>query len=196
MTYDDSVYRTDYWFKSLLWQHQWIEKFSGWWVGQYGRPNTVVDLGCGDGWWLKCFHDMGAQVHGVELDIRAREHVPAQVNVHIHDLRFPVYLGDKADLVICSEVVEHLPRECENTILKTITDHVGGLLLFSAAGPGQQGTGHINLREQSYWINRITGFPKMQLSEHRTQETRHAFGNINNGLWDFLVNNLLVFARV
>lgn len=196
MKYDDRLYRADYWFKSLLWQHQWIDKFAGWWLGQYGKPNTVVDLGCGDGWWLKNFHDVGAEVHGVELDIHAKEHVPPQVILHIQDLQEPFDLGGRADLTICLEVIEHLPREAENVVLENITRHVGNVLLFSAAGPGQGGTGHINLREQAYWIKRISEFGKIRLSQRMTDETRHAFGNINNGLWDFLVNNVLVFARV
>ena len=197
MLYNDKEYRTAEWFDSLAWQRQWIEYMAGWWAGAFGRPSSVIDFGCGDGWWLKSFHDMGAEtVIGVELDPVSLEYIPEQVIRHIHDLREPIHLGGKSELVICLEVIEHLPREAENTFLKTITEHMGHLLMFSAAGPGQPGTGHINLQTEDYWRKRIESYGKIQYSRHRTELAKSAFSNITNELFDFLPRNLMVFAKI
>ncbi|GAH05049.1 unnamed protein product, partial [marine sediment metagenome] len=50
---DTDYYKTNEWFDSLKWQHQWIEYMVGWWVGAFGTPETLLDFGAGDGWWCK-----------------------------------------------------------------------------------------------------------------------------------------------
>jgi hypothetical protein len=193
--YDPSEYATEAWFKSLSWQHQWIEKMAGWWVGEFGLPRTVNDFGAGDGWWPKAFHDMGSVVGAVELHEIAREFIPPQVQFWQHDLRYPVQFDMRYDLVICLEVAEHLPPDAAEVLCETITRHTGDLLLFSAAQPNQQGVGHIHLQPHKYWIERLERGGVL-FSEHRTQKARHAFGNIVNSTFEFLPRNVLVFARV
>ena len=59
-------------------------------------------------------------------------------------------IGVKFDLVISLEVAEHLPEETATTFVESLCRH-GDIVLFSAAVPGQGGTGHINEQWQSYW---------------------------------------------
>lgn len=194
--YNPSQYNTVEWFESLKWQHQWIEKMAGWWVGEYGLPKTVIDFGAGDGWWLKAFHDMGSNVGAIELHEIAREYIPPQVQTFIHDLTAPIFFDRKYDLVICLEVAEHLPKEAADVLVETIAFHTKNLLLFSAAGLGQPGEGHINLQPQTYWRKKIKSQGKMRFSPPRTEKAIEAFGNITNELFEFLPRNLQVFAKV
>jgi len=197
VNYNDSEYRKREWFESLAWQRSWIEKMAGWWVGEFGRPKNVVDFGAGDGWWCKAFHDMGAEAYAVELDEVAKEYIPDSVYPVIHDLRLPIDAGGRFDLVICLEVIEHLPRhDVENTLIQTLVQHTGDLLLMSAAQPGQDGTGHINLQTLDYWVRKIESYGVVLFSGERTMKARKAFTNITNEQFHFLPQNLLVFARV
>lgn len=191
------VYRTSEWFESLKWQHRWIEFFVGWYVGHFGKPLSVIDFGAGDGWWPHTFRQIDVDyAWAVELDPIAREFIPDDVSVTIHDLREPLYTHGLIDLVICLEVAEHLPKTSEDILLRTLINHTGSKLLFSAAQPNQRGTGHINLHPVSYWRDKIERYPQMKFSAKFTSETQAAFDAIQNGQFDFLVHNMSIFARI
>ena len=194
--YDPEIYNNREWFESLKWQHQWIEYLVGWWIGKFGRPKNVIDFGAGDGWWCKTFRNFGAEAYAVEIHELAKEYTDPSVHFIQRDLREPILDGGLFDLVICLEVAEHLPRGYADTLAETLTTHTGNLLLFSAAGPGQPGTGHVHLQPQEYWRGRIERLNKIQYSEMRTSEVREAFGNIVPEGFRFLPKNLQVFAKV
>jgi len=202
MTRDDPfyVYRTHEWFESLEWQHRWIEFMVGWWVGTYGVPKTFVDFGAGDGWWSHTFKSAGAtHCYAVELDEIAKEHTPDDVYFIQHDLRtrWPSQDYGQTSIVMCLEVAEHLPTQVANNfLLPTLTSSMADILIFSAAQPGQPGTGHINLQQQVYWIESIEKYPYVQLDSRRTGEVRRAFEKFLPEGLRFLTRNLLIFAKV
>jgi hypothetical protein len=193
------VYRQHEWFESLAWQHRWIEYMVGWWCGTYGVPKTMIDYGSGDGWWSHSFKQIGSETcFAIELDEIAREHTPPDVYFKQHDLRQPLTdLQGHFDLVMCLEVAEHLPKhEAHNALLATLAKSTASILIFSAAQPGQEGTGHINPQPVGYWIEAIEKWPYVKLSNERTAATRQAFERIVPEGLEFLPRNLLVFARV
>jgi hypothetical protein len=200
------TYRTHEWFESLEWQHRWIEFMVGWWefmvgwwVGTYGKPKTMIDYGSGDGWWSHSFKQAGSDhCFAVELDDIAYDHTPEDVFFKQHDLREPLTdLQGTFDLVMCLEVAEHIPKhQAHNALLATLAKSTGGLLVFSAAQPGQPGTGHVNPQPQHYWVEAIQKYPYIQLSNERTAVARKAFERICPEGLAFLPRNLLIFARV
>lgn len=193
---DTSYYKTEEWFRSLEWQRPWIERLAAWWVGTYGRQKQVLDLGAGDGWWGKAFHDLGSEVLAVELYDEARQYMPDCVSFYRHDLTQPGDFYRAYDLVICLEVAEHLPRPAAGVLAMNVARHAGGHILFSSAGPGQQGTGHINLQPPKYWRDLFGGY-KCELNAKMTGETQVAFTNIlQTTAFDFLPKNIQVFSRI
>lgn len=155
----------------------------------------MCDFGAGDAWWCKAFHDLGGiAVEAVELDKIALQFIPEQVGVIIHDLRLPLDAGHGYSLSICLEVAEHLPSTCAETLCETLAKHTQGMLLFSAAGPGQHGTGHINLQPQTYWRGLLKQ-RGLHYNSGITDEVKVAFGNICNKFFGFLIKNLQVFTR-
>ena len=116
------------------------------------RPRRVVDVGCGVGAWLAAFHRQGAdRILGLDGD-----HVPhdrlliAPEHFRPTDLRQPFHLDERFDLVISTEVAEHLPQGAAAGFVTALTT-LGDIVFFSAAIPRQGGDHHVNEQWQSYW---------------------------------------------
>jgi Methyltransferase domain len=118
------------------------------------HPGSVVDVGCGDGTWLSVFRQHGAReilgidreyVIGEILEILGKEFLP-------HDLRFPLWMDRQFHLVVSLEVAEHLPGECAETYVDSLTG-LGPAVLFSAAVPYQGGIEHVNEQWPDYWVD-------------------------------------------
>lgn len=123
-------------------------------VLDFCTPKKVLDLGCGLGYFVKYFRDKGIDAWGVEAsDLGVSFQAPGyQIQ---QDISRSFDLKEKYDLAVCLEVVEHIPREFENIVFDNIVRHMSRYLLFSGATPGQQGTGHVNERQESYWFSHL-----------------------------------------
>lgn len=120
---------------------------------------TVLDVGCGVGEWF-----LGADVIrkddlenyvGIDRDV-PKESLLIYESQYIDcnlELEFPQV--DKADMVLCLEVAEHISERRANDLIKFLCDHSNRYVLFSAAIPYQGGTGHINEQWQSYWAEKF-----------------------------------------
>jgi SAM-dependent methyltransferase len=155
LIYDPAIYDAD-WFRLQSWQHHWIQKIMGWFIGEYGPLESSLDLGAGDGYYSHVLAEMGADpAVAVEVSGDALEVMTDQVNGIVHDLREPLDLNRTFDLIVCLEVAEHLPPSASDTLCDTIARHCAGYLIFTAAPPGQGGHGHCNLQPFKFWKDRL-----------------------------------------
>jgi len=118
---------------------------------RYVQPESVIDLGCGMGFFLRACADRGAQIRGMdgEWSKAITPVVPKSAITHT-DLNNPLNTRRRYDLAASIEVAEHLvPERSEGFVadLCKLSDTV----LFSAGIPHQGGAGHINLRFQHEW---------------------------------------------
>jgi SAM-dependent methyltransferase len=116
------------------------------------HPVSVVDVGCGDGTWLSVFRQHGVrEILGIDREYVTGEilEVPEEAFL-AHDLRFPLRMDRQFDLVVSLEVAEHLPGECAETYVDSLT-RLGPAILFSAAVPFQGGIDHVNEQWPDYW---------------------------------------------
>ena len=118
-------------------------------MGTFGIPASYLDVGCGSGAMVGVVKRMGADAHGVDLLVEDGQ-VPY---LHQLDASQPFDLGRAFDLVTCIEVAEHIAEDRIGTFLDNISKHLAspGILVLSAAGPGQGGEDHQLLRPGYWW---------------------------------------------
>lgn len=121
-------------------------------VLELSRPSSVIDVGCGVGIWLSVFKELGIKdCMGIDGDYVDRSSLEILLDeFQPFDLENSLALGRTFDLVVSLEVAEHLPEECAETFVDSLT-RLGDVILFSAAIPLQGGTHHVNEQWPDYW---------------------------------------------
>ena len=114
---------------------------------------SVLDIGCAKGTWLDAWRASGVdRIHGADGDyVEIVQLVVPRESFTTADLSKPLILGSHFDLVQSLEVAEHIPNENADCFVQNLVNHSNGIVLFSAAPPGQGGEFHINEQPYEYW---------------------------------------------
>jgi SAM-dependent methyltransferase len=114
--------------------------------------NSVVDIGCGIGTWLSVAKELGAKkVRGFDGEyVDSSMLTIDQSEFRVADLKSSISCDQPFDLAMCLEVGEHLPDSSAVGLVDSLAS-LAPVVLFSAAIPGQGGTGHINEQWPDYW---------------------------------------------
>lgn len=119
-----------------------------------GDPHRIADIGCGEGWWAHEFAEYGCRVVGVDGGYVQFVEAFEDLRFVSHDLREPLpTLGDQ-DMVVSLEVAEHLPEDRADGFIRELCS-LAPRVVFSAAIPGQGGTGHLNEQWPAYWAKKF-----------------------------------------
>ena len=159
------------------------------------HPNSLIDIGCGEGSWLRAAVDLGASkilgIDGKYVD-SSRLLIPSEdfLSGDLEAQSVGQIIGHPArfDLVMCMEVAEHLAFSRAEPFVEDLT-RLGDAILFSAAIPFQYGTNHVNEQWPEFWalLFRERGF--------------HCFDWLRNRFWThpdvdwWYAQNVLMFAR-
>jgi SAM-dependent methyltransferase len=156
--------------------------------------SSAIDLGCGNGFLLARLLQLGKTVRGVDGSQAALEALPEALRplVTQQDLTLPFELG-RFELVICSEVAEHLDARFADALVDNICAHASRWVYFTAAVPGQGGHQHVNEQPHTYWVEKFQarGF---ELDSQHTEILRNRFSEVIHTIWWFTQNSL-VFRR-
>ena len=132
----------------------------------YYSARSVMDIGCGDGSWLRAAGALGAhELWGIEGTWHDQESfAQAGITLVTKDLNLPFALDRTFDLAMSLEVAEHLQPSAGIRLVEALTASAP-VVLFSAAQPLQGGVGHINELPASYWasIFRARGYVCLDL---------------------------------
>jgi SAM-dependent methyltransferase len=123
------------------------------------QPQSVIDVGCGDGTWLSTFMEYGVKrVQGLDGPwVRVEDLKIPKDFFRAVDLRtFHPHKADKYDLVFSVECAEHLEKEHAGRFIQVLCNF-GPIVCFSAAIPFQGGAGHVNEQWPDYWVNAFEG---------------------------------------
>ena len=160
-------------------------------IRDFFEPNSVIDFGCAIGAHLEPFYDDGVTVKGVEGHPAAIENsvIPPQ-HLDQHDLREYYQSNRGFELVLCFEVVEHIPERFADTLVETLTS-AGDTVVMTAAPPGQSGTHHINLQPKKYWDGKFKnkGFMYDDATTKKLQD------QLGKEAMPWILENLMVYRR-
>lgn len=115
------------------------------WIAQQ-TPTRVVDLGAGTGVYVEELRKMGIPAQGYDTaDPQPRPDLVTKSSM--------LNVRDPAGMVLCLEVAEHIEHRLSDRVVEAIWNNTkpGGMVIFSAAQPGQGGVGHINCQRPEYW---------------------------------------------
>lgn len=111
----------------------------------------VTDVGCGPGMLISTLDILGWDVCGIDGSPHALVMAPSGTEIQIDDITKLEDLGYR-DLVICTEVAEHLDEKDAPNLVSLLCTGMCPIV-FTAAPPGQDGHHHVNCRDPNYWIN-------------------------------------------
>lgn len=121
------------------------------------HPSSVLDLGCGVGYWIKVWKDeLGVEdVLGIEGSYVTEDMFFLKKKyLQNEDLKLALQLTRKYDLVMSLEVAEHIEEKHSDTFIQNLVN-AGDIILFSAAIKGQIGTYHVNEQMPEYWAQKF-----------------------------------------
>ena len=126
------------------------------------RPQSALEIGCGIGLYINFmerFTTAAVKDQGRFLGVEPEPMVQAkvfgqdpyraqQLMLNVLDAEAQQAVADLGtfDVVLSSEVIEHIPCDLHSAFLDVLTDRTGKFLVFGAARPGQGGTGHVCLK--------------------------------------------------
>lgn len=160
------------------------------WIKDELNPiDDVYDLGCGPGTYVECLNNIGVTAFGYDIDERV-EDKPALTRADILEL----HPTTQAEIVICLETAEHIDTSHNKDIVKAMSRCLApkGILIWSAAQPGQGGVGHINCQTKDYWhaLFKQNGFVRSYKTEEKLIADMRAGYHMG-----WFVQNAMVFSK-
>lgn len=154
---------------------------------------SVIDLGCGEGYSTKCFMDLGLDVLGIDGCEKAVNE--AVVPVVLHDFYDGPYIPDREyQFAWCCEVVEHIHEEHIGNLLETIQLARCKWVGMTHATPGQGGHHHVNEQPAQYWIDMFAKYG-YQLDSDTTERAR-TLATVEQWNHNHFVRSGMVFEAV
>lgn len=118
-------------------------------TGVIRAGNRVLDVGGGEGWWSAACETIGCTATCLD-DGDVPPEARAVADWRKRDLRTGVIVEGDFDVALCLEMAEHLTERAAGSLVRSLCD-AAPVVVFSAAIPGQGGTGHVNEQPPAYW---------------------------------------------
>jgi SAM-dependent methyltransferase len=151
-----AIYNEAFYADAQSWHHQYVA-LGNCISALLGGPRTVFDIGCGAGLVIARLQELGHDVRGVDGSSHAIAAAPKEIENRVaqRDVCASTRFSIEADVVICTEVAEHLEAEHADTLVEVVARSARKMIVWSAAPPGQGGVDHCNEQPPEYWLERF-----------------------------------------
>ena len=156
--------------------HEFDERLCDALIVLFTKKETIVDIGCGKGQYVKALLDAGFDARGFDGNPMTPELTKYIINhrCEVRDFSKEQKIG-MYDIVLSLEVGEHIPSHFESQFIQNLCTSSRQWIVLSWAVPGQGGVGHFNERSNMYIISELEsrGFklkpePSLYLRDHST----------------------------
>lgn len=163
------------------------QRLAKWLAENYPKHLAACDIGAGPGHWAESVRAEGAQ------SCDAYDVEPCS-GVDYLDIT-KNHLNEQYDIAICLEVAEHVDAAHAESVVNNVIDSMrfNGVIVWSAAQPGQGGVGHVNCQTPDYWLSKFYA-RCFRLNERKTSDLiQHVKAGGNYMGW--FVYNVMVLER-
>ena len=153
----------------------------------FSKDDSVLDLGCGMGDYVKHLRKAGIECEGIDGNPSTPE--LSDGICQTADLATPLEFTRLFDWALSLEVAEHIPRKYERPYLQNLDAANRKGIVMSWAIPGQTGLGHVNCRDNEYVRCRLEAMGYQELTQ-ASQELR------SNSTLEWFKHTVMVFKRI
>lgn len=121
------------------------------------NPESVLDIGSGTGVYVEEFLKRNVKAIGIEGNLAVKPILVTGVNnIVFKDLRSPLNLEERYDLVWSIEVVEHIDEKYIDVLIYNLTKYCDKwLVMTSGLNSYGRNPEHLNEQDGNYWIKLI-----------------------------------------
>ena len=118
------------------------------------RPRRVLDAGCAIGLLVEPLRARGVDAYGVDLSTFAIANLHESVRAFCWRGSVADELTADYDLIVCIEVLEHMPRGDGEAAIENFCRHTDDVLFSSSALDYREAT-HVNVQPPEYWAEQF-----------------------------------------
>ena len=117
-----------------------------------GHAPRVLDAGCALGLLVEALAERGIDAHGIDISeyAIAQAHASIRDRVRVRSLTAPDSFDGRYDLIVCIEVLEHMPAAEAAVALTNLCAHTDDVL-FSSSPTDYRETTHLNVQPPEAW---------------------------------------------
>jgi len=113
-------------------------------------PRSVLDAGCAIGLLVETLRERGVDARGIDVSSFAIASVPEALRPYCREGSIAEPYGERVDLIVCIEVLEHMPAEEADRAIAMFAQHTDDVLFSSTPFDYREPT-HINVRMPEDW---------------------------------------------
>ena len=114
------------------------------------QPKRVLDAGCAIGLLVETLRARGVDASGIDLSTWAIEHATEAARPNVREGSITEPFDGQYDLIVCIEVLEHMPPAEADKAIANFAAHTGEVLFSSTPFDYKEPT-HINVRMPEEW---------------------------------------------